>query len=108
MDVGDSIALNLSYYFPAVGVETGWNSQWVLTEDNVMPGTPDKDSYNVHSVYAQWVPPQADRLTLTLGVDNLFDEQYYSHASRTGVARGFELDDYEPGRNIKVSAAYQF
>ena len=108
MDMGDSIALNLSYYFPAVGVETGWNSQWVLTEDNVMPGTPDKDSYDVHSVYAQWIPPQADRLTLTLGVDNLFDEQYYSHASRTGVARGFELDDYEPGRNIKVSAAYQF
>lgn len=112
IDVGDSIALNLSYVFPSVGVEAGWNSQWVLSEDNVTLGAPDKASYDVHSLYAQWVPPQAERLTLTFGVDNLFDEQYYSHASTTGVVvRGgntIVLDDYEPGRNVKVSAAYQF
>ncbi|MFV0455006.1 MAG: TonB-dependent siderophore receptor [Pseudomonas sp.] len=108
IDMGDSVALSLSYYFPAVGVETGWNSQWVMTEDNVVAGQLNKASYDVHSLYAQWVPAQMDNLTLTFGVDNLFDEQYYSHASTVGLARGFELDDYEPGRNIKVSAAYQF
>ncbi|UJJ32214.1 TonB-dependent siderophore receptor [Halopseudomonas maritima] len=112
MDVGDSVALSLSYYFPAVGVETGWNSQWVMSEDNVVAGQEDKAAYDVHSLYAQWVPAQMNSLTLTFGVDNLFDEQYYSHASTVGsVVRGgntIELTDFEPGRNIKVSAAYQF
>lgn len=108
MDVGDSISLNLNYVLDGIGVETGWNSQWVLPEENVLPDAPQKARYNVHSWYAQWVPPQADRLTLTMGVDNLFNEQYTSHASRIGIARGIVLDDVEPGRNVKVSAAYQF
>lgn len=107
-DLGDSITLNLDYALYSIGVDLGWQSQWVLEEDNVMPGQPVKDGYDVHSVYAQWAPAQAEGLVLTFGIDNLLDEQYTSHASRTGIARGFELDDVEPGRNIKVSAAYQF
>lgn len=107
-DQGDTITLNLDYTLYDLGVDMGWQSQWVLEEDNVLDGAPVKDGYNVHSVYAQWTPAQVDGLVLTLGVDNLLDEQYTSHASRSGIARGFTLDDFEPGRNVKVSAAYQF
>ncbi len=107
-DMGDSIALNLDYL--AVDIDTlfGWTSQWVLDEDNVLDGEPIKDGYDVHNIYAQWVPNYIDGLTITVGIDNLFNEEYASHASRTGYARGIDLTDYEPGRNYKISAAYQF
>jgi len=50
---------------------------------------------------------------LTLGVDNLFDEYYASQSSRTGVSfhpvfGELYLTDYEPGRNVKATIAYQF
>ncbi|MDR5866712.1 TonB-dependent siderophore receptor [Halomonas koreensis] len=107
-DLGDVITLDLGYALYDLGLEMGWQSRWVLEEDNVLPDAPVKEGYNVHGLYAQWAPVQMDGLVLTLGVDNLFDEQYVSHASRTGTARGFTLDDFEPGRNVKLSAAYRF
>ena len=50
---------------------------------------------------------------MTLGIENLLDKLYVSHASRTGttthpVFGALELSDYEPGRNIKLSVAYKF
>ena len=107
-DIGDSISLNLDYSLYELNLELGWNSIWVKEEDNVKEGTDNKAAYDVHSIFAQWAPESVEGLMLTFGVDNLFDEQYVSHASRTGSARGIDLADFEPGRNIKVSAAYQF
>lgn len=107
-DMGDSINLSLDYTIYDLDLYLGWRSQFVLEEDNVMTGTAVKDAYNVHNLFAQWAPHQVDGLVMTFGVDNLFDAQYASHASRTGSARGIDLTDNEPGRNIKVSAAYQF
>ena len=107
-DLGDSVSVDVDYVFEDLALELGWLSQWVLEEDNVMPGTPVKEAYDVHSLYAQWSPKQAEGITVTFGVDNLFDEQYASHASRSGLARGIDTTDVEPGRNIKASVAYQF
>ena len=52
-------------------------------------------------------------LSLTGGVDNLFDEAYTSHASRTGesfhpVFGPLVLYDVEPGRNVKVTLSKVF
>lgn len=107
-DLGDTLSLNLNYSLAALNAELGWSSIWVLEEDEVEAGADVKEAYDVHSLFAQWAPRQAAGLTLTFGIDNLFDEQYVSHASRTGSARGTRLDDYEPGRNVKVSLSYQF
>ncbi|EGR0049056.1 TonB-dependent siderophore receptor [Vibrio vulnificus] len=108
MDMGDSIALTLDYYTDSLDLLLGWSSIVVLEEDNVFEGTPVKEGYDVHNLYAQWLPQQVEGLTITFGVDNILDESYTSHASRSGFARGYKLDDYEPGRNVKLSAAYQF
>lgn len=108
MDVGDSIALTLDYQSDSLETIFGWSSILVKDEDNVFAGTPNKEGYDVHNLYAQWIPSSADGLSVTFGIDNIFDEQYTSHASRSGPARGFTSDDYEPGRNYKLSAAYQF
>lgn len=108
MDVGDSIALSLDYQAESLDTIFGWTSILVRDEDNVLSDQPIKEGYNVHNLYAQWVPENVDGLAVTFGIDNIFDEAYASHASRSGTARGFTLDDLEPGRNFKLSAAYQF
>ncbi|SBS67216.1 TonB-dependent siderophore receptor [Vibrio atlanticus] len=108
IDMGDSITLTLDYQSEALETIFGWNSMFVKDEDNVFDAQPIKEGYDVHNLFAQWVPSNLDGLSVTFGIDNVFDEQYTSHASRSGTARGFTLDDYEPGRNYKLSAAYQF
>jgi len=86
----------------------GWTSIVVLDEDNVMTGADIKQGYDVHNMHAQWIPHQIPDLIVTVGIENIFDELYVSHASRLGTARGATTDDYEPGRSYKISAAYQF
>jgi len=90
------------------GTLFGWTSILVLEEDNVVDGASIKEGYNVHNLYAQWLPADMEALSVTFGIDNIFDESYVSHASRTGVGKGEVLDDYEPGVNFKLSVAYQF
>ncbi|WP_087020350.1 TonB-dependent siderophore receptor [Thaumasiovibrio subtropicus] len=107
-DIGDTISVNLDYHWFDYGVTTGWGAQFVQEEDNVLPGNAPKPSYDVHNVYVQWMPTNADGLQLTFGIDNVFDESYTAHASRDGLARGRTSDDFEPGRNVKLSMAYQF
>lgn len=108
MDMGDSISLALDYEAQSINTIFGWTSNFVLEEDNVVSGTAVKASYNTHNLYAQWTPSRIDGLQITFGIDNVTDKTYVSHASRTGSARGLTLDDNEPGRNYKLSAAYQF
>lgn len=108
IDMGDSIALTLDYTADSIDTIFGWSSIAVLEEDNVPDGADPKEAYDVHNIYAQWVPSSYENLSLTVGVDNIFDEAYVSHASRIGIARGYVTDDYEPGRNFKLSASYQF
>ncbi|USH04624.1 TonB-dependent siderophore receptor [Grimontia kaedaensis] len=108
MDTGDTIVLALNYYSSDIETLFGWTSFFVQDEDNVQDGQPIKEGYNVHNLYAQWAPSSVDSLTLTFGIDNVFDELYVAHASRSGEGRGATFDDYEPGRNVKLSASYQF
>ncbi|MCV6611759.1 MAG: TonB-dependent receptor [Amphritea sp.] len=106
--VGDSISLGVDYHIPGQGVTVNWTSLYTLEEDHF-----DKPSYQVHNISARWMPVSVEGLTLTAGVENLFDEQYVSHASRIGDTNhpffgALHLNDYEPGRNIKLSASYAF
>ncbi|MFZ5604521.1 MAG: TonB-dependent receptor domain-containing protein [Pseudomonadota bacterium] len=115
---GDTISLDLDYDLAALDTTLHWD---VLAVDDVdadvdLDGaTLDtaKDGYVVHNISARWMPRSVDGLELTLGVDNLFDEYYASQSSRTGVSLHprfgeLYLMDYEPGRNAKVTVAYQF
>ncbi len=115
---GDTLALSIDYDIFQSGVTLHWDTQWV---DDVDAG-PDldgatldnaKDGYTVHNISARWLPQQIEGLALTLGVDNVLDEFYSSQSSRTGtsfhpVFGPLYLQDYEPGRNVKATIAYQF
>ncbi|WP_083704762.1 TonB-dependent receptor domain-containing protein [Motiliproteus sp. MSK22-1] len=106
--VGDSIAVGLDYRIPEQGVTLNWTALVTLEEEFY-----DKPEYDVHSISARWTPAAIEGLTLTAGIENVFDEYYTSHASRIGDANhpvfgALHLNDYEPGRNIKLSASYAF
>lgn len=112
-EIGDTVGLSLDYVFAEHGLVLNWFSQYVAEEDRVVSGDP-KPSYDVHNVSVQWLPDgNLSGLTVTAGIDNVFDELYVSHASRTGrtvhpVFGPLVLNDYEPGRNVKVTLAYEF
>lgn len=115
---GDDISASVSYQVPDMDLNLYWE---VISVDSVEAGlnldgaTLDnqKDSYTVHNISATWHPEMVEGLSVIVGIDNLFDEFYASHASRTGVSfhpRFGELYllDYEPGRNVKATLAYRF
>lgn len=114
---GDTVSLNIDYELVDWGLALHWDTQWVgdvsaapdldgATLDNA------KDGFTVSSVSARWSPGAVRGFSLTVGVDNVFDEFYASQSSRTGASfhprfGELYLQDYEPGRNIKMTVAYQ-
>ncbi|MEM6987039.1 MAG: TonB-dependent receptor [Pseudomonadota bacterium] len=115
---GDTISLNIDYQLASRPLKLHWD---VLLVDDLAAGVDldgasedtAKDGYTVHNVSAQWRPTSVPGLELTFGIDNLFDEFFASQSSRTGltlhpVFGELYLQDYEPGRNIKLTAAYTF
>lgn len=115
---GDTISIVAHYELGTPNIALNWE---VLNVDDVEAGTDldgasldnSKDGFTVHNVSARWNVQSVPGLTLIAGVDNVFDEFYASQSSRTGtsfhpVFGPLYLLDYEPGRNIKLTAAYQF
>ncbi len=116
---GDTISINADYIIEAIDLTLHWDLLWV---DDLEAG-PDldgasfdnaKDGYSVQNISARWEPQRfAEGLAVTFGIDNLFDEYYASQSSRTGVSLHprfgeLYLQDYEPGRNVKLTVAYQY
>ena len=106
-DTGDKYMVNLAYQ-PTETTDLGWRSTYVAA---VTPNTGGDDirkpSYDVHDIFMSYSPTQVEGLKATVGVYNIFDETYASHASRFNALKD-EITDFEPGRNIKASLSYQF
>ncbi|WP_201528125.1 TonB-dependent receptor domain-containing protein [Psychrobacter frigidicola] len=110
-DSGDKYMVNLAYE-PTDTTELGWRSTYVTAlTPNTEKAELKKPNYDVHDIFMSYMPKQVDGLKATLGVYNIFDETYASHASRIIEPRpddGYLRTDFEPGRNIKASLTYQF
>ncbi|MGB0835418.1 MAG: TonB-dependent receptor domain-containing protein [Psychrobium sp.] len=115
---GDTISASVGYELPEIGLSFDWE---VLSVDDVaakldLDGASldnSKDGFTVHNISARWEVEQVEGLTVIAGVDNLFDEYYASQSSRTGLSfhprfKELYLQDYEPGRNVKVTVSYSF
>ncbi len=115
---GDTLSLNVDYSLDRFDLALHWD---ILNVGDVDAGLDldgatldnSKDGFTVHNISAQWTPQSVQGLIVTLGADNLFDEFYASQSSRTGTSfhpffGPLYLLDYEPGRNIKATIAYQF
>ena len=103
---GRTWTLGLTYE-PNAKWSMGWNSRLVERLDFVQDGQAEKEGYDVHDVYVQWLP--IDQLKLGLSVRNVFDKQYFDQGtflSTSSTATPIGL--YEPGRDVRFSVSYQF
>jgi len=100
---------DLSYNFEQLGLKVGWTAEIREEVDEVpLPGggpfaaVAGKDDYVLHNIYADWMVPNVDGLSLHLNVDNLFDEFYQDHTifNPSGLA--------SPGREFRVGVRYEF
>ena len=105
-EVGDSFSLNLGYAIPALDVSLNWTSMLTLDLHKDVDSDVAKEGYDVHDLSIQWTPKQIEDLTITAGLENIFDETYASHASYNNSIKGFT--DFEPGRTVKLTASYLF
>ncbi|MCI4646476.1 MAG: TonB-dependent hemoglobin/transferrin/lactoferrin family receptor [Hyphomonadaceae bacterium] len=101
----DRLALNLGLKVPEwkarFGTRIQHASEFERRESDGAGGftvAEQRDDYVVVDLYATWAPEFAHGLRFDLGVDNVFEEEY---------ERVFE-GVYEPGRNFKIAATYQF
>ncbi len=111
-EVGQTIGLEVGYEIPQHNVTLNWNGQ-VIADVNTASGEM-KEGYSIHNISARWDDAiGVSGLSVTAGIDNLFDETYTSQASRTGATfhplfGALILNDVEPGRNAKVTLAKTF
>ena len=115
--MGDTLTLNLDYRFTDYFI-AGWSTEYVHDLNNIKLNVGgdelniDKPGYTTHSLYARWQPMKSDRLTLALTINNVFDEQYISHASVADYTSntGWEGVSGAPsaGRDVRLSAALKF
>lgn len=111
-EIGRTIGFEVGYEFPQHNITLNWNGQ--VLEDVFTAAGEDKEGYSVHNISARWDDAiNVKGLSVTFGVDNLFDTEYTSQASRTGATvhprfGALILNDVEPGRNVKVTLAKVF
>lgn len=105
---GDSLSINLDYNITP-NLKFSWDSLIVREEDKKYALTQNlKEGYDVHDIALKWKPKSIKSLSIIAGVDNIFDEVYVSHTSENRTVNTNSTADYEPGRNYKVTLAYQF
>lgn len=104
-DTGDKYTVGLTYFIPEYDISMNWNS---LFYNKYKDGKQKKPGYGVNDMAVEWSPKSGtlDGLTLSLGLYNIFDKNYVSHTSR--FSYGVLGADYEPGRSLRASVAYQF
>lgn len=116
---GRSWNLQLGHRLPAWNLDVQWvgrftqsrtQHEYLISERRAV--TKHKAGYGVHDLFLNWQPHGDDRLRVSLGIRNLFDQFYYDQASyatyvdASGVAtgRGFA----EPGRNVRLDLRWTF
>ncbi len=111
-EIGDTTSYEVSYSFEQLNLSLAVSGQFIEAKTTSLGD--EKEGYSVHNIAARWLEPfGVEGLSVTGGVDNLFDEAYTSHASRLGetthpVFGPLILNDVEPGRNIKLTIAKVF
>lgn len=109
--VGDQLKIYGHYEFDRTGLAIGFLSQFIFDYDELEfvagPGGPFGvlEGYDVHNVYAQWIPNFAPNLTLRADVLNVFDTYYIDRANAFG---GTLVPIANQGRTFLLSGKVEF
>ncbi|WP_247869839.1 TonB-dependent receptor domain-containing protein [Methylophaga sp. SB9B] len=117
--VRDTVLAQLEYQLNSQW-NFGWNARFVKGRDDIDFGDQatypdaevDQPGYGVHDFYTQWIPSTSEDFRITLTIHNIFNKDYIDHASVAdftnlpgyGLVRGYN----EPGRDVRLSVAWQF
>ncbi|MBU2941093.1 TonB-dependent receptor [Shimia thalassica] len=109
--MGQIFALETAWY-AGNGFTIGGSAEIALKNDetstagtmSTLPG------YEVFNLYAEYIPPNMDNLSIRLDIRNLFDETYTTRgadgAGPTSTSRQIPLN--EPGRTVSLMATVRF
>jgi hemoglobin/transferrin/lactoferrin receptor protein len=95
----DTITGDIAYRWRAIDSVIGWRLTHAAAFDKVNDPAERRDGYTLNDLYVVWSPRAEafEGLSLSLGIDNLFDVAY---------ARVF-TEALETGRNYKLQIAYR-
>lgn len=111
--IGNTWTTRLDYQLNNVW-SLGWSGHFVERLDNIetSQGDLDKPGYAIHDIYAQWLPLENQDLRVTLTVNNLFDKDYLNHATNADFSQFADFENIiglpDPGRDVRLSVAWQF
>jgi outer membrane receptor protein involved in Fe transport len=100
---GDVISFNMQYR-PGEEFDFGYSLVVVQKNHDVDQDSDLRDGYTLHGIQAQYHPMFFHGLTISLAVNNLFDETF---ANQTSLAY-FGDAVLEPGRDVRIGVSYQF
>ena len=95
----DQITADLRLKLPEVDSFIGWQATFADSHDGGTITTNDRDSYQLHEVYARWRAEEGALAGFSVGVtaENLFDEEYQRVSSEV----------IEEGRSVLVDVSYR-
>ncbi len=106
--VGHQFALEAAWQ-PSVDWMVGGSLRFAPEYDDVDTATMTPlPAYQVLDLYAEYVPPRMEIVTLRLDVRNLFDETYVARGSDGAGSTGTPIALNEPGRTISLFATVRF
>lgn len=106
--VRDTVIVSMDYQYDPQW-NFGWNARFVKGRDNVESslGEVDQPGFGVHDLYVQWTPSTTEHVRIGLALRNVLDKDYLDHSSVAnyeGILSGYN----EPGRDVRLSVAWQF
>lgn len=116
--VGQTATLFVDQDIAQYGLKVGASLEWadeLSSGDMTENGFFDESSYTVVNLYGEWRPQNYQNVAMHLGIDNVFDTNYYERSSygERDVVRGGvlarDIDPlYAPGRTVTLGVKMDF
>lgn len=113
MPIGDMASIYIDQALPQYNLKVGATLEWAgkLSDPSLTAvGFKDHASYTVVNVYAEWTPPAYRNVSVRLGVDNLFDRDYYERSSyiERDLGARYVYPLKAPGRTVTLGVNMKF
>lgn len=115
MPVGSSATFYIDHEMPDYNLKLGGSVAWAGKIPAISNPGPygagsykEQPSYAVVNIYTEWTPPQYENLSLRVGIDNLFNKNYFERSGFPENAAGTLEPALAPGRTFTAHAKLKF